>query len=160
MNIYEIKDDILMLQDMLLEDPENECIQDTLEALKGELDVKAEGYVMVMKNMQSQVDAYKAEIGRMTDRKRTIENSIERMKTALFEAMKDTGTEKVNGELFTISLRNNAPQLPKDLDYKQVPVQYLVEQEPTIDRTNLLKAVKDGEVKCIQLVRSQSLSIR
>lgn len=160
MNIYEITGDILKLQEMLLEEPENEAIQDTLESLNGELETKAENYVKVIKNMQAEADAYKAEINRMSDRKKSIENGIERMKNALFNAMQVTETEKIKGDLFTISLRNGAPQLPQELDWHTVPVHYLKEQEPKIDRVELLKAVKSGEVTGIELVKGQSLSIR
>lgn len=160
MNIYEITGDILKLQEMLLEEPENEAIQDTLESLNAELETKAENYVKVIKNMQAEAEAYKAEIDRMTERKRSIENSIERLKKALFTAMQETETDKIKGDLFTISLRNGAPQLPKELDWHTVPVHYLKEQEPQIDRKELLKAVKSGEVTGIELVKGQSLSIR
>ena len=160
MNIYEITGDILKLQEMLLEEPENEAIQDTLESLNEDLEIKAENYVKVIKNMQAEVDAYKTEIDRMAERKRSIENSIERLKKALFTAMQVTETDKIKGDLFTISLRNGAPQLPKELDWQTVPVHYLKEQEPKIDRVELLKAVKSGEVTGIELVKGQSLCIK
>lgn len=160
MNIYEIADELQQLQQMLVDNPEDEYIPDTLESVQYDLELKAEGYVKIIKNLEAQALAYKNEIDRMSAKKHTIENSIDRLKQALFNAMSVTGTDKIKGELFNISLRNNAPQLPKDLDIHKVPVMYLVEQEPKIDRKELLKAVKNGEVTFIDLVQSKSLSIR
>ena len=46
--LYEIKDELQEIMLMMDEDPDNEVIVDTLEALKGELEVKAEGYCKVI----------------------------------------------------------------------------------------------------------------
>lgn len=158
-NLYDITGDVLQLQEMLENDPENAYVQDTLESLHGELEIKAEAYCRVIRNMEAHAEAYKNEIDRLTKRKRTVENSIQRLKQALHESMKVTGTDKIKGDLFTIALRKNAPQLPKDLDINQVPIDYLIEREYEIDRRKLLAAVKNGEVDGIELEVSQSLRI-
>lgn len=158
-NIYEITGDVLQLQEMLENEPENEYVQDTLESLHGELDIKAEAICRVIRNMEAHMEAYKSEIDRLSKRKKTIENSIQRLKQALLESMKVTGKEKIKGELFTIALRKNAPQLPKDLDINQVPIDYLIERDYEIDRRKLLAAVKNGEVEGIELEVNQSLRI-
>lgn len=142
--LYEITGDVLQLQEMLENDPENKAIQDTLEALEGELDLKAEAYCRVIRNMEANLEGYKLEIDRLSKRKKTLENSVDRLKKALFEAMQLTGTNKIEGKLFTIAIRNNAPQLPKDLDINKVPVQYLVEATPVINKRELLNDLKNG----------------
>ena len=158
-NIYEITGDVLTLQEMLENDPENQAIQDTLEGLTGELEMKAEAYCRVIRNMEANLEGFKHEIDRLQRKKKTIENSIQRLKKALFEAMQATGTNKIKGELFSIRIQNNAPQLPKDLDINQVPIDYLIEREYDIDKRKLLAAVKNGEVDGIALEQSQSLRI-
>lgn len=158
-NIYEITGDVLQLQEMLENDPENEYIQDTLESLNGELEMKAEAICRVIKNMESNLEGFKTEIDRLTKRKKVLENSIDRLKKALFEAMQVTGTDKIKGDLFTIRLQRNAPQLPKDLRIEQVPIQYLVEAPPVIDKRELLADIKAGKVEGIELEVKQSLRI-
>ena len=158
-NIYEITGDVLQLQEMLENDPENEYIQDTLESLNGELEMKAEAICRVIKNMESNLEGFKTEIDRLTKRKKVLENSIDRLKKALFEAMQVTGTDKIKGDLFTIRLQRNAPQLPKDLRIEQVPIQYLVEAPPVIDKRELLADIKAGKVDGIELEVKQSLRI-
>ncbi|MDO4481097.1 MAG: siphovirus Gp157 family protein, partial [Erysipelotrichaceae bacterium] len=101
----------------------------------------------------------KSEMDRLSKKKKNLENSISRLKEALFNAMQVTGTDKIKGDLFTLRIQNNAPQLPKDLDVNQVPIEFLVEREYDIDKRKLLAAVKNGEVDGIKLEVKQSLRI-
>lgn len=158
-NLYEITGDVLQLQEMLVSDPENEAIQDTLEALEGELSMKAEAYCKVIRNMEGNLESVKSEIDRLSKKKKNLENSISRLKEALFNAMQATGNDRIKGDLFTLRIQNNAPQLPKDLDVNRVPIEYLIEREYDIDKRKLLAAVKNGEVDGIELEVKRSLRI-
>lgn len=144
MNIYEISSDMLKLQEMLENDPESQYVKDTLEALAGELKLKCGAYCRVIKNMEANLEGYKNEIDRLTKRKKTLENSIQRLKDALLQSMQATGINKIEDDVFTVAVRNNAPSLPKDLDINQVPVQYLVETPPVINKRELLNDLKNG----------------
>ncbi len=157
--LYEITGDILKLQTMLEDEPENEYVSDTLESLSYDLNDKAEAICRVIRNMESNLEGFKREIDRLSSKKRTLENSIKRLKDALFEAMQVTGTNKIKGDLFTIRIQKNAPRLPKDLRIEQVPIDYLIEREYDIDKRKLLAAVKNGEVDGIKLEVKQSLRI-
>ena len=159
MNLYEITGEVLQLQEMLVNDPENEYVQDTLEALEGELNIKSEAYCKVIKNMEGNLESIKREIDRLSKKKKNLENSVSRLKQALFNAMQVTGTDKIKGDLFTLRIQNNAPQLPKDLDVNQVPIEFLVEREYSIKKRELLQAIKNGEVDGIALEQSKSLRI-
>lgn len=157
--LYEITGEILQLQTMLEEEPENEYVQDTLESLSYDLNDKAEAICRVIRNMEANLAGFKNEIDRLSKRKKVLENSIDRLKKALFEAMQVTGTEKIKGDLFTIRLQNNAPQLPKDLKIENVPIDYLIERQYDIDRRALLRDIKEGKVEGIELEQSRSLRI-
>lgn len=158
-NLYEITGDILELQEMLVSDPENEYVKDTLESLSYDLNDKAEAYCRVIKNMEAHLQGFKSEIDRLSKKKKTLENSISRLKEALFNSMQATGTDKIKGELFTIRVQNNAPRLPHNLDINQVPIQYLIEREYSIDKIALLNDIKAGKVEGIELEVNQSLRI-
>lgn len=159
MNLYEITGDVLKLQEMLVNDPENEYVQDTLESLNGELELKATAYCRVIKNMEANLEAYKSEIDRLSKRKKVLENSIQRLKDALLESMKATGKDKIKDDIFTVAIRNNAPKLPSNLDINKVPVDYLIEREYSIDKRALLNDIKAGKVEGIELEVNQSLRI-
>lgn len=157
--LYEITGDILQLQTMMEDEPENEYVKDTLESLSYDLNDKAEAICRVIRNMEANLAGFKNEIDRLSKRKKVLENSIDRLKKALFEAMQVTGTEKIKGDLFTIRLQNNAPQLPKDLKIENVPIDYLIERQYDIDRRALLRDIKEGKVEGIELEQSRSLRI-
>lgn len=159
MNIYEISSDMLKLQEMLENDPESQYVKDTLEALAGELKLKCGAYCRVIKNMEANLEGYKNEIDRLTKRKKTLENSIQRLKDALLQSMQATGINKIEDDVFTVAVRNNAPKLPSNLDINQVPIDFIIERQYDVDKRGLLQAIKNGEVEGIALEQTKSLRI-
>lgn len=159
-SLYEITSDMMTLQAMLLDTPDDECLIDTLESVEFDFERKTDGYCKVIKNIQADVKALSDEIAVLQEKKRVAENAIDRLKNSLQLAMSNTGKDKVKGNLFTLSMRNNAPQLPKDLAPEQIPERYYIPQEPKVDRRSLLKDVKEGKVEGIELVHSRSLQIK
>lgn len=157
--IYEITDDVLALMQMMEEDPENEVIKDTLEALNGELDIKAEGYCKAIAEYKAREAAINATIENLTQKKQSISGNIERLKGALFNAMKATGKEKIRGVLFYLYIKNNAESLDQVPD--KLPEKYMIPQEPKIDRRQLLADVKSGvKVDGVTTRKTQSLIIK
>ena len=146
-NLYEITQDYMTILAMM-EDPEldPQTLADTMEAVEGELEVKAENYAKVMKNLEADVNAIKAEIDRLSERKKTIENNIKRMKEALQYSMETTGKTKFKTELFSFSVRNNVPKVVMDEEYlENVPERFLKYSDPTINRTAIKEAIQNGE---------------
>lgn len=112
-NLYELTSDLLALQVMLEEPLEDEqCFIDTFEAVQGEYELKMEAYAKVIKNLDADITAIKAEVDRLTTKRKTLETNIERMKKAMFDSMKATGIDKVKGQLFTLSIQKNGGKLP------------------------------------------------
>lgn len=143
--LREITGEMMQLMIMLEDEPDSDALKDTLEGLAGELDIKAESYVYVIKEYEGQIENIKKEIERLTARKKVAENAIERLKNALLYAMQTTGTKKCGGDLYTISVRNNAPQLGQ-LDESLIPEKYFnVVTEKKLDKKTLLADVKAAE---------------
>ena len=164
--LREITGEMMQLMIMLEDEPDSDVLKDTLESLAGELDVKAESYVYVIKEYEGQIENIKKEIERLTARKKVAENAIERLKNALLYAMQTTGTKKCGGDLYTISVRNNTPQLGQ-LDENLIPEKYFnVITEKKLDKKTLLADVKVAEkegkhIDGVDGLRiSQSLSIK
>ncbi len=157
--IYEITDDVLALMQMMEEDPENEVIKDTLEALSGELDIKAEGYCKAIAEYKAREAALDAAIADLTQKRQSVSGNVDRLKKALFDAMKATGKEKIKGILFYLYIKNNAESL--DQVPEKLPEKYVVPQEPKIDRRQLLADVKSGiKVDGVTTKKTQSLIIK
>lgn len=163
-NLYEITQDYLQILSMM-EDPEldPQTLADTMEAVEGELEIKAENYAKVMKNLEADVAGIKAEIDRLSERKKTIENNIKNMKSALQMAMEITGKTKFKTELFSFGIRKNAPSVIMDEPYiENVPERFLKYSEPTINRTAIKEAIQSGEdlEGIAHLEQSTSLTIK
>ena len=164
MTIYEITSDYLQLMQMM-EDPEldPQTLADTMEGIEGELEDKADNYARVMKNMEADLNGIKAEIDRLSTRKKTIENNIKRMKEALQFSMETTGKTKFKTELFSFGICKNAPAVVMDEPYiENVPERFLKYSDPTINRTAIKEAIQNGEdlEGLAHLESSTSLSIR
>jgi hypothetical protein len=149
----------------MMEDPEMDpqTLSDTMEGIEGELEVKAESYAKVMKNLEADVVGIKAEIDRLSERKKTIENNIKKMKETLQFAMETTGKTKFKTELFSFGIRKNAPAVVMDEPYiENVPERFLKYSDPTINRSAIKEAIQNGEdlEGLAHLEQSSSLSIR
>lgn len=164
MTLYQITNDYMQLMQMM-EDPEMDpqLLADTMEGIEGELEVKAESYAKVMKNLEADVVGIKAEIDRLSERKKTIEANIKKMKETLQFAMETTGKTKFKTELFSFGIRKNAPSVIMDEPYiENVPERFLKYSEPTINRSAIKEAIQKGEdlEGLAHLESSTSLSIR
>lgn len=162
--IYQITNDYLQLMQMM-EDPEldPQTLADTMEGIEGELEDKADNYARVMKNMEADLNGIKAEIERLSTRKKTIENNIKRMKEALQFSMETTGKTKFKTELFSFEIRKNAPAVIMDEPYiENVPERFLKYSEPTINRSAIKEAIQNGEdlEGLAHLEQSKSLTIK
>ena len=163
-NIYEITQDYLKLME-LASDPEidPEIIADTFEGIDGELEIKAENYAKIMKNLEGDIAALKAEEERLAKKRKAIENNIKRMKVALQEAMELTGKTKFKTDLFSFGIQKNAPSVVIDAaDIRDIPEEYLKYKEPDVDKTAIKNAINAGVdfEGLAHLEVSQSLRIR
>lgn len=164
MTLYELSSEYMELLAMM-EDPDAdlEVISDTLEAIGGELEVKADGYARVMRQMDADAKAIKAEEERLYTRRKSLENRSEWLKKRLQEVMEVTGKTKFKTELFSFGIQRNPAAVVIDEQYiENIPEEYLIQQDPKIDRQKIkddLKAGKDLN-GIAHLEQSESLRIR
>ena len=116
-SLYEVTGNILALQE-LLESPldDEDVLKDTLEAVQGEYEFKLESYCKVIKNLEADIVGIKAEVDRLSGKRKVLENNIDRLKKAMFESMKATNTPKVKGQLFTVAIQKNGGVIPINYD--------------------------------------------
>lgn len=158
--LFNLSDQYKQVLELIQENGKEQVLTDTLESINDSIEAKADGYIAVSKTLEAENDAIDVEIKRLQERKKINQNGIERLKTTLLEAMEFTGKTKFKTELHNYSIRNNAPSLQINDDTK-IPKQFYLEQQPKLDKRELLKFVKEnGEFDGVELKRSKSLGVR
>lgn len=115
--LFEIVDDMKDLYEMAT-DPETDpaIFEDTLEGLKGMLEVKACGYVNVIKQLDMEAKQAKEVAQMFTDKAKVRENNVRRMKDMLKMALEATDQNSMEAGAFTIKLAGNGGVQPLIID--------------------------------------------
>src|SRR5699024_976008 len=110
-----------------------EGLEDTLHSILDAIEDKADGYAKVIRNIEAQAQAIKEEEKRLSNRRKSLENSIKRMKKSLEEVMIQHDKRRIKTDLFTFNIQDN-PASVKVIDEDKIPKDYLIEQAPKIDK--------------------------
>lgn len=122
-------------------DIDPEAISDTLEAINGEIELKAENTAIIINELTAEAAKIKAEEARLSERRKAIEGHTARLKDGLYNAMKTVGREKFKTTLFSFNIQKNPAKIIID-DESKVPDIYLIAQAPKIDNTALKEYLK------------------
>lgn len=132
MNIYELTADFLRLQEMI-EDPdvESDDIQALMDELNDQIEKKADGYAKVIRNLEGNLAAVKAEQEKLTAKKNLLESGIKRLKDDLQAAMTATGKRKFKTDLFSFNIQKNGGADPVivDVDTDELPDDLVIVSE-------------------------------
>lgn len=162
-SIYDLTEDYMNLLAMA-EDPDidEQAFMDTLEGIEGALEDKADGYAKVMKQLEANAGGLDTEIKRLQERKSLMAKNVDRMKSTLQKMMETTRKEKFKTELFSFNIQNNPPSLVLDSeDIEVIPMEYLVPQDPKIDKTKIKADIKAGkEIAFAHMETGRSLRIK
>lgn len=160
--LYEITGDYLKLLEMLTEEEnlEEQAVKDTLEGIEGELEIKAENYAKIIKELLAEADKFKKEKERLEARQQTCENRAKFLKETLFNSMQITGRTKFKTGLFSFSIQKNGGVQPLEIiSDADIPEEYL-KKEP--DNKLIREALEKGvelPFACLK-ERGQHLVIR
>lgn len=125
--LYELKNEymelIAMLEDTEL-DPE--VIADTLEGVKGEIEVKAEGYAKVIRTLEADKEALQKEADYFTSRAKVVDRNIKKLKEAVKEAVILTGNNELDAGAFKLKIQKNGGKAPIKINEEYVPDSYKV----------------------------------
>lgn len=143
-------------------DMPDEVIADTLESMKGDVEVKAANVAFVIRNLDSFADQIKEAESEMSKRRKAIEARADRMRQYLKDNMIRCGITKIESPYFKLSIRDNPPAVSID-DGSQIPSDYWREIPASmeIDKKLILQAIEDGfDVPGAHISRGQRLEIR
>lgn len=145
----------------LIEGELTEQLENALTINQNELQEKAINYGYAIKSIEADIDTIDAEIERLKALKTSRATAIDRMKSAVLEALTIYGIEKVTSPTLNLSVRLN-PESVDIVNEYQIPDIYKKEKVSfTIDKTLIKEDLKAGlEVPGAVLKRTKRLEIK
>lgn len=123
-NLYQLTNNYETVLNMLYdEDADEQMILDTLEAIEGEIEDKADNYAKIIKELEAKQNARKEEAKRLTESAKVFENRVKVLKSNLFNSMKATGKTKFATDLFNFNIVKNGGKQELTID-GEVPEEY------------------------------------
>lgn len=142
MKLYELTADYNQVL-LLAEDLEQEIFQDTLAAIEGAIEDKAENMAKMVRCIEADVNALKEEEKRLADRRKALENKVSGIKEYLQQQLEFAGIDKVKRPTLTVSIQANPPSV-EIADESLIPSDFMVPQPSKIDKKAILTALKAG----------------
>lgn len=157
-SLYEMTSAANYLYDLLTNDEiDEQTFKDTLEGMG--VEEKLESYCKVIRQLEADAEMLKAEKERIEKKKKTVDNSIDRMKKAVMEFMKASGSTKSTAGTFTVALSTS--KAVNILDESKIPVRFLVEQAPKIDKSSIRAELMSGaEIEGCELQINEGVRIK
>ncbi len=123
-SLYELTEDFKTILEMM-QDPEMDpgMIEEAMRQVEGDFDTKAEGYCKVIKELEGKALVISNEIDRLSKLQKTAENNIANLKEILLRSMVATNKEKIDGELFKLTVKRCAPKVIIDNE-EAIPDQF------------------------------------
>lgn len=166
MKLYELENAYLSLLQMIDDEelPED-AITDTLEAITGEIEVKADNIACMLKNIEADITAIKTEESRLAERRKAKEKTHEKLKQYLSVTLQRMNIDNVETARNKITFRRSEAV---ELDVETFMAWALTNRDdllsypaPTANKTEIKKAIKGGaEIVGAQLVSKQNIQIK
>ena len=144
-----------------------ESHEEMLEAerylIEAEVDLseKAENIARLIKNFDAERESFKKESDRLAAKAKSFDYKVSNLKRYLQDNLEVAGIDKVKGDLFTLSLQNNAMSL--DIGTAEhIPDEFKRTPEPVVNKRELLKYIKEtGEIfDGVEVKQTKSIRIR
>jgi len=160
MNLYEITRDAIELASLLETEELTPELEQALVINQEQLQAKAGNYAKVIANIQSDADAIDNEIKRLKAMKESKERAIDRLKSAVKNAMLVSNIEKIESPLFKLSIRKSEA-VEVDI-VEALPGAFInVKNVVTADKVAIKEAIKRGEyVTGARLIENFNLQIK
>lgn len=161
LTLYQIAAEYRAITDVLMDSGcDEQTLKDTLEGEAWPLELKAQNYAFVIRNMEASSEAIKAAEKQMAERRQAIDNRAKQLKERLKGAMELAGMTKIECPHFVISIAKN----PKSVDLYEpglLPPEFTKRPPPEPDKTAIKEALEAGrEVPGAALKQGTSLRIK
>jgi len=164
LTLYQIAAEYRQITDVLMDsDADEQTIKDTLEAEAWPLELKAQNYGFVIRNMEATAAAIKEAEKQMAARRKAIEaraaHLLERLKTG----MEIAGVQELSCPFFKVAMRKNPPSV-EIFEPGLIPAEFMRQPEPppaAPDKAAIKDAIKaGGEVPGALLAQGTRLEIK
>ena len=142
-SLYELTGEFQALYELAINDEDPQAFLDTLEGLKGELEVKAGGYIHVIMQLMMEANECDKVVEAFEAKKQTRVNNVKRMKEALIGAMDAAGIDTLKAGEYTLKIAKNGGVQPMKIT-GDVPDNYkkVIYED---DKELIRKALNDGK---------------
>lgn len=157
MNLYEIKQEFEKAIEECVDMETGEIINPTrLDELNMILTDKRENVALYIKNLSAEAKAIDEEAKNLTNRKRVLNNKVEGLKKYLADNLEG---HKFETAKVVVSFRKSEQLEINSIEH--IPTEYLISQEPKIDKVALKKSIKQGAViNGVQIITKQNIQIK
>lgn len=157
MNLYEIKQEFEKAIEECVDMETGEIINPTrLDELNMVLTDKRENVALYIKNLSAEAKAIDEEAKNLTNRKRVLNNKVEGLKKYLADNLEG---HKFETAKVVVSFRKSEQLEINSIEH--IPAEYLISQEPKIDKVALKKSIKQGAViNGVQIITKQNIQIK
>lgn len=153
LSLYTIEKEYLDLAQRIM-DAEGEStpeIEQALQINKQQLETKSAGYGFVVKEAEAQIKSIDAEIERLTALKASRTNLIDKLKTAVKNAMELHKYDKIESSTLTLTLTKSTETIIDDPDsvpmkYKTKKITYAISKAAIKNDLNAGKKVKGAHL--------------
>jgi seryl-tRNA synthetase len=155
-SLYELSETYEKLMNLDLDD---EALKLALSSLNQSVEEKATNIAHVTRTMDAGINAIKNEEKRLRDKRKALENRLDKLKEYLFDNMKAMGIDKVKTDTDTIYISGR--DYSKVVDRDKLPKEY-VKQKITvsIDKRKLNKDIKTKDIPGVETERKEWVVIR
>lgn len=157
MNLYEIKQELEKAIEECVDMETGEIINPArLDELNMVLTDKRENVALYIKNISAEVKAIDEEAKNLTNRKRVLNNKVEGLKKYLADNLEG---HKFETAKVVVSFRKSEQLEINSIEH--IPTEYLISQEPKIDKVALKNSIKQGAViNGVQIITKQNIQIK
>lgn len=163
-SLYELSEKWAIAKDMFYDNEvDDQVIFDTLEAIEGEIEDKADKYAIILRTMAGDIETIKKEEARLYARRASLERRSKALKERLQANLEFVGKTKFKTALFSFSIAKNGGKQPIEItsNMDEIPGKYLIPQPPIPDKEAIRELLKDKEVDWAQfLPYGRHLTIR
>ncbi len=147
------------LSDLSELDLDEDVIKDTLEGLEGDIKIKCQNVAAFIANRNYEIQNVKDAAKKLTERAASERRVVDRLVVYLKYNMESNGITDASRPDLIIKIKNKVSDLI--IDDESMLVKFMVEKTTSsIDKRELRKALKSGEIKGAHLVPATRIEIK